>query len=234
MKTINRNKIILTIGSFCFLLAALLSVVHFVSFDYKFYDSEHSKIQIYGKSVSEHIGISDDDLKELTRFTLDYLNDADASLDKKLNIKGELREVFTDDEKLHMVDVRELNLNSLKVDYICIIIFVLILLYFLIYIKDINLLFSSYKYALIFFLIIFGFLAIWIFYDFDSFWTCFHQLFFSGNELWLLDLDTDVLIMIVPPEFFNDLVIKIVICFIISIIVPYLVLFFICRRKLND
>lgn len=234
MKKKNKQEILIIIGSFCFILAALLSVVHFVSFDYKFYDLEHSKIKLYGKSVSEHIGISDEDLKELTRFTLDYLNDEDASLDLKMNIKGELREVFSDDEKLHMVDVRKLNLNSIKVDYICIFIFVLILLYSLIYIRDINLLFSSYKYALIFFLIIFSFLAIWIFLDFDSFWTSFHHLFFSGNELWLLDLDKDVLIMIVPPEFFNDLVIKIVICFVISIVAPFFILYIISRRKLSD
>jgi len=61
--------------------------------------------------------------------------------------------------------------------------------------------------------------------DFNSFWTSFHLLFFSNN-LWLLDPSTDILIMMVPGEFFFDLVIRIILlfasAFIASVIVSFI------------
>lgn len=44
--------------------------------------------------------------------------------------------------------------------------------------------------------------------DFSSFWTTFHKIFFR-NQLWILDPSTDILIMMVPSQFFFDLVTKI-------------------------
>ena len=70
----------------------------------------------------------------------------------------------------------------------------------------------------------------WILIDFDSFWTFFHHIFFAGNDLWLLDLRKDVLIMIVPPDFFNHLVITIVITFIILLVIAYIILSYLSRK----
>jgi len=49
--------------------------------------------------------------------------------------------------------------------------------------------------------------------DFTSFWVSFHHLFFT-NDLWLLNPETDVLIMMVPQQFFSDLVARIIIRFV--------------------
>ena len=85
-------------------------------------------------------------------------------------------------------------------------------------------LFHAYKKVLGYVLLVIGALVVWIVIDFDSFWTMFHHLFFPGNDLWLLDLRKDILIMIVPPEFFNHLVLMIVSTFLFIIISSYLLL----------
>ena len=108
-------RILNTIISISFILCAFLGSVHFWCFHEPFYDSEHAKIRLYDKSIAEHIGISEDDLKELTSFTLHYLNDPKADLDIQMQIKGQLREVYTEDEKAHMVDVRNLNLAANRI-----------------------------------------------------------------------------------------------------------------------
>lgn len=226
-----KNKIINTLVSISFILCALLTSVHFNCFDESFYESEHNKLKIYGRSIAEHIGINDEELKELTSFTLAYLNDKDLSLDKQMNINGKLREVFTDDEKLHMVDVRNLNLWSINILIISFIVFIICLILILILKIDVYSLYKKYIEVLIYTLIFFGILSFFILVDFDSFWTMFHKIFFTSNELWLLDLNTDILIMIVPPEFFNHLVIRIVLMFIISIIVFGVILKLISKRK---
>lgn len=234
MKT-NKQKILTFIISITFILASLIGVIHFNCFDESFYTSEHNKIMLYGKHINDHIGISNEDLKELTSFTLDYLNDPDASLDRIMNIKGEDREVYTDDEKLHMVDVRNLNLNASYIGITSFILFVICTIIYFVNKGSFYYLFVNYKKTLFYSLIFFGLLGIWILIDFDSFWTTFHKIFFASNELWLLNLRKDILIIIVPPEFFNHLVIRIVIMFIMCIILFGVLLYILSRKKkLND
>lgn len=232
-----KNKSILTyIISITFILSSFLGVVHFCCFDEDFYTKQHNQILIYGNHISDHIGISDSQLQELTSFTLDYLNDPNATLDKQMNIKGEIREVYTDDEKAHMVDVRKLNLGSVYLGIFSFVVFsTAFIIYILKYKNELYFLYKSYLKTLAYTLGIFSILGIWIFMDFDSFWTFFHHIFFSGNDLWLLDLRKDILIMIVPPEFFNNLVIRIILLFVLCIFIFGLILFFIKRKRtVND
>ena len=211
--------------SLCFILFALLGSIHFWCFNESFYKSEHRKLTLYGKSIADHIGISDEDLDDLTHFTLSYLNDPDASLDKQMNINGKMREVFTDDEKAHMVDVRNLNLIANKLLIISFVICVVLIGIMIFKKMSFAELFYVYKKVLIYVMIFIGALSIWIIIDFDSFWTFFHHIFFAGNDLWILDLRKDVLIMIVPPDFFNHLVLTIVISFVGLIFVSFAALY---------
>ena len=231
MKKSNIDRILTYVISITFILTAFLGTVHFCCFDEDFYARQHNKIMLYGKHINEHIGISNDELSDLTHFTLSYLNNPNASLDLVMNVNGVDREVFTNDEKAHMVDVRNLNLASV---YICIaafMVFSVCMIYYLIKKKSIYYLFSNYKKTLLYSLLFFGILGLWIMIDFDSFWTLFHKIFFTGNDLWILNLRKDILIMIVPPEFFNNLVIRILILFILSIVLFGLVLFLANRKK---
>lgn len=233
--TINKNeKIIARILSITIIIYAFFGNVHYCCFNENFYTKEHEKITLYGKPINEHIGITKEELKELTSFTLHYLNDTKATLDKKMNINGVEREVFTDDEKLHMIDVQRLNIVA---NYICVFSLSVIIISVVIYIKNryslktFKMIFNK---VLIYTLLIFSFIVLWIIIDFDSFWTFFHHLFFAGNDLWLLDLRKDILIMIVPPQFFNDLVIKISIQFILTILTVEIIVYLLNKRRLND
>ena len=231
-----KNKIedILTyIISISIILSAFLESVHFWCFNENFYREQHDQIILYGKHINEHIGISNEQLDELTSFTLDYLNDPKASLDIKMKVKGIDREVYTKDEKLHMEDVRKLNLNSVYIMYFSIACLLLSLGIYLFKKYDIKLLYLTFKKCILFFGTGFAFIGLWVLIDFDSFWTLFHKIFFTGNDLWILDLRKDILIMIVPPEFFNNLVITILISFVLIITITYFCLYYIWR-KAND
>ncbi len=218
------SKLLSYVCCFSFILFTLLGSIHFWSFYEPFYASEHRSLTLYGKPIHEHIGISIDELDELTHFTLSYLNDKDASLDKQMTVKGQLCEVFTDDEKLHMVDVRRLNLTANFLLIVSGVLFVLSLGYLIITKYPMQDLFATYKKVLLFILSVFLLLGAWVFIDFDSFWTMFHHVFFPGNDLWILDLRKDILIMIVPPEFFFHLVSRIFFSFIGSILLAYVLL----------
>jgi len=225
------RKYLYYLFSICYVLAALLFSVHFWSFNEKFYESEHSKLKLYGKSIAEHIGISNEDLSELTHFTLSYLNDADASLDKKMLIHGTLREVFTEDEKMHMIDVQALNLLANKLLIGSILICIALIVLFICKKYPVSQIKKYYFRFLITISSFFLVLGIWILIDFDSFWTMFHHVFFPSNDLWLLDPRKDILIMIVPPEFFNHLVLYIFTTFIFLILLSVFVFKYLSKKE---
>lgn len=233
MQKKNYSSLVYYLLSLSFLLIALLGSVHFWSFNRSFYESEHSKIMLYGKHINEHIGISNEDLTYLTDFTLDYLNDPKASLDLQLEVNGQLREIYTNDEKLHMIDVRNLNLAANYILIGSIVVFIVCL--FIIYKKfSFNEIWFKYKNFIKVVGLFFAVLIVWILIDFDSFWTFFHHIFFPSNELWLLDLRKDILIMIVPPEFFNDLVTTIVATFVIAMLLFTFVLYKLSRKNITN
>ncbi len=221
------------ICSISFILLSLLSVIHFWCFNESFYQSEHRKLTLNNKSIAEYIGISNDELDELTSFTLNYLNDSNASLNKQMFINGELREVFTADEKAHMVDVQKLNITSIYFGFIALIVFISTFL-FICFNKLINKFYKANNNVFKLFVVFISILIIWIVIDFNSFWNFFHHVFFAGNDLWILDLNKDILIMIVPPEFFFHLVSTIVNSFIIVLIIYYLFIYYLNKRYIND
>ena len=229
MQKKNSDKTLYKLFAFLFIIGSLILSIHFWSFNESFYRSEHSKLTLYGKSIAEHIGISESDLDELTHFTLSYLNDPKASLDIQMSVNGQMREIFTDDEKLHMIDVRNLNLAANYIGIFCLFTTVFAIVH-AVKKKQLSLLFESYKKVLIYAAAVLAVLGVWILIDFDSFWTMFHHVFFPSNELWLLDLRKDILIMIVPPEFFNHLVITIVVTFIVLLAAAYFILRAVSRK----
>ena len=63
-------------------------------------------------------------------------------------------------------------------------------------------------------------IGVFVLVDFDTFWTNFHHIFFT-NDLWLLDPRTDVLINMVPGQFFFDLVFGIACSFLAVALLLY-------------
>ena len=225
------SKVYALVIAISFIILSLLGSVHFWSFNESFYRSEHDKLMLYGKHISEYIGISDADLEKLTHFTLAYLNDPKASLDIQMNVNGKEREIYTDDEKAHMIDVRNLNLTANYMLFDSALVFVFFMFFYIFRKYPFRVLYDTYRKILLYVTIFVGIIGIWIAIDFNGFWNFFHHIFFAGNDLWLLDLRKDILIMIVPPEFFNHLVVIIVISFVSLLALFYLILYFLARKE---
>ena len=151
-----------------------------------------------------------------------------------LSIKKSNNEIFTltNSDQIYCLKeiVEELSVYIMYVSIICLIIALIVFINKKYSFSD---LYLPYKKTLIRFLSFFMFICIFVLIDFDAFWTLFHKIFFAGNDLWILDLRKDILIMIVPPEFFNHLVITILFTFLIIIILAYCLLNYIWRKN-ND
>ena len=92
--------ILSAVAAWLLLLSMLLTGVFICTTSRAYYRHEYQK---YGQA--QNIGIDDDGLMRITNALLDYLWGSRDSLDMQAEINGQLREVFTQREKDHMVDV---------------------------------------------------------------------------------------------------------------------------------
>ncbi len=198
------------IGSIMLIIALLIMSIEMFALNPGFFDSEYSKL-----GTAQSIGISDKDLKSVTQDLLEYTAGERENLDMQAGINGRQREVFNEREKDHMVDVRALYIAARTVRTVCFAgaAALLILAFLLSGRKALLKLCRSFLRVSGAFVVIVAALAVYAASDFNSFWTSFHHVFFT-NELWILDPSTDVLIMMVPQQFFSDLVTRIIIRFI--------------------
>jgi len=73
--------------------------------------------------------------------------------------------------------------------------------------------------------------GIWALIDFNSLWIHFHLLFFH-NDLWLLDPNTSVMINMFPEQFFNDMVVRIIVLTAAAVLIP-LAVSIVCLVRTN-
>jgi len=146
--------------------------------------NEYNIENITGKTHSELMGITND--------LLVYLRG---------NAGDEILELnFNEREILHMRDVQVLFKYGFILKYISIIVSILIIGFFLI--KREKDILGIYMYKGLFLnWIIAVLLIVMIYLDFNKYFTYFHEIFFT-NDLWLLDPNTDLLIQMLPEEFF--------------------------------
>ena len=208
------NKSLIRIVSLLLGLSILVSLglfaVDVCSFRRSFYEKEYSKL-----NTAADMGMTHADLMEATDVLLDYLKDRRDDLDLETTVNGQTVEMFDGREKAHMVDVKALYRNAMRMAWIAVGLSVLLILILAIGAKKHRR--TALKWVLAgfgVFGIVLGAAAIYAAVDFNSFWTNFHHLFFD-NDLWLLYED-ERLIQMVPEQFFSDLVARIVAAFAIS------------------
>lgn len=210
-----------------FLIAVFLESIDINCFNKHYYNYIYEK-----NSTNEIMNITTDDLNKMTDTLLDYLRDKRDDLSVEINVDGALTQGFNEREIAHMIDVKDLYQNAMIVRNICAgILFISIS--FIIAFRPKNIfsnLQSSYIKAWLLIMAIMSSLGLYIFLDFNSFWTNFHHVFFS-NDLWLLDPSVDRLIMMVPLNFFNGLVIFILVSTILTWLCGYLVINFLKRSE---
>ncbi len=216
-----KNKHLSILCTLSLITFTFLSCVNYWSFNKNFYKNEYKKL-----GVTEYIGISEDDLKKTTDVLLGYIKGNNKTLDIECRINGITRSVFNDREKAHMQDVKNLYDGAIVVRNVSFVIFVLSF----IYIGRSKELFIGYKYSLSLVGLIIAFLLLFCLMDFEGFWLAFHHLFFSFNDLYILDPRYDILVMMVPEGFFFDLCVLIV----ASTSVMLVGLYFVLRKFLND
>lgn len=222
-----KSKLLSFIFCFSLILVGILSTIDYWCFNKSFYYDEYSKL-----NTAESIGMSNEDLNKATNTLLDYLKDKRDDLIVEAKVNGNNREVFNQRETLHMVDVKDLYQDVLLIRNIFLVISIILLIY-IIFTKDNKYLYIEYKKALIVFGIIFLLIGIYCLIDFNTFWTNFHHVFFPNNDLWLLDPRKDILIMMVPEQFFFDLCISIVVSVLVLIIGFMFILKYIDKRFIN-
>ena len=141
-----------------------------------------------------------EDMLEYCIGRLDTLDDTEATID------GVTAPFFTDREKAHLADCRELFLKGIRARVIA----CLILAAFVIFIYVHNgkqktpvLLVEGYLRALGFVAVMAAVIAILCVIDFTQVFTVFHHIFFD-NDLWILYPDRDNLINIMQEDVFSD------------------------------
>lgn len=219
------NKIVFSLVVVLLPLIILFSCINIVTYDLNHYKKEYVKF-----NITEEIGISEAELLTATENLLDYIKDDREDIDFVSIIKDEEVEFFSDRDKLHMIDVK--NIFQAIVIARNTAVLILITLFFLVkYNKRLNVNFGK---SLIISPLIgsipFLALVILMFIDFNKYFTIFHEIFFS-NDLWLLDPEYDRLINIFPEEFFSNTALKILIYYFVIQIIIFIIGIFINMKN---
>ncbi len=215
-----KNKTrIYAVGLILFVLSLLMVSVEITAFKPAFFQKQYMKL-----NTAEKMGMSHEDLDASTILLLDYIQDKRDDLDLKVSVHGVEVEMFNKREKDHMIDVKVLFQNFTLMKNIFFIISGIMLISALInkdifntkLSKDVLKLAGKYLFA------VFFTISVYAIIDFNGVWTLFHKILFS-NDLWLLDPRTDRMINMFPEAFFNAMVMKIIITFILLNLLVYLI-----------
>ena len=154
--------------------------------------------------------MSQGDLLKVTQELLDYIRGKREDLVVVAPVHGQERQVFNQREIDHMVDVKDLFSLGFRLRLISLGIFIVLtgLIIGIRRKRSIRDLAISYLMVLSILIILGLALMGFILIDFTKVWDQFHYIFFT-NDLWILDPRTDILIQMVPEQFFFDMVVRI-------------------------
>ncbi|WP_311526154.1 TIGR01906 family membrane protein [uncultured Parvimonas sp.] len=208
------KKIFAFLISISIVLFVLLYSIDFMAKDISYYNNFHSEYKI-----DEVSGLSKEWITEASDSLVKFIKNGD---------KEVLKKNFNEKEILHMEDVYKLFVLDRIVYITLLIIFLAGIIYK--FSKKENYFFNMLrKYILISYALVISFLGICSLFFSESF-IYFHKLFFS-NDLWLLDYETDLMIRILPEEFFFTLFVNVL---MISTVAVILIYFFLRTIKFEE
>lgn len=199
-------------------LYLLLFSVEINTFNTSFYLKSYEKYKI-----SYITGKSLDELDIITGDLLNYLKDKS---DEKA-----LQPNFNEREIKHMEDVKILFKYGFIFKDVFLILSILAILILFIY-KEIKIGIKGVFYGFFIWWGLILLLALLSMVDFTKYFTYFHLIFFD-NDLWLLDPNTDLLIQMLPEEFFIS-IFKRIVLFFVSFLSIIQIISFVLLRKGND
>ena len=226
------------IAAFTAIIALLVGSIEIAAFSSRgFYERQYEK-----NNVLASVGMEMEDLMEVTDYMLDYLQGKQEVLSVTTTMWGQERDFFNDRERAHMADVAQLNINAITVMWCCAASSVICLgalaASFVLPRRRpehdfLSVLCRCVITGTLVFIFLLGIGAVIVSADFDHYWRIFHRIFFT-NDLWLLDPSTDMLINIVPLNFFIALVARcalLFLFFILILLVPSVIYLVTIRRK---
>lgn len=163
-----------------------------MSIEQSAYDIRHYEESFKKNEIERETGKSMDELLKISNNIISYL--------KSRGGEELLRPDFNEREILHMRDVQKLFTINKYIKYLGIFVYLILLIY-LHRKKD----FKSIGQAFfigpflnyLIFIILTGLASL----DFNKYFTYFHKIFFF-NDLWLMDPNTDLMIQMLPEDFF--------------------------------
>lgn len=210
------NEGLTTFAIVCFIFGLLVTMFNLAVFNERFFETQYKAL-----NTAESMNMSGEDLMLATHTLLDYLQNKRDDINVEVVVEGKNVPMFNQKEIDHMVDVKDLFtvLNSLQMA--AYVIFIILIVALTITNRMSSLTNSIYR-ALGVYLFVIGGIAVYAFIDFSGFWVIFHKVLFS-NDLWLLNPNTDRMINMFPEVFFNRLVIRVMIHFVIVFVAMYII-----------
>ena len=199
-------RLVLLLVCLLFIVSVLFSAIRLVINRPSFFYAEYTRLD-----HARYMGMNTEDLTNATMQMVRYMEGSVPSIDLDVTVNGARVSMFNDRERAHMVDVLALYQGWRTVSYVC---FGLIALLVMLLRKRPGELARAFLNASKVFVLLLAAIAVWVLFDFSSFWTAFHHLFFT-NDLWLLDPATSRMINMMPLQLFNDIVVFVVVVFLI-------------------
>ena len=218
------------------LVAGMLLVIVLVvaaicsaAFDHALY---HDVIVKHG--IDAGLGMDIEDVDRVTQVLIDYCRGVRDDLDVTVTVDGQQRQFFNDKEIMHMQDVQVLFRFAFWLLGLSLLGFVLLMLFAGTKSGwDMPMLLKQCAKGMGIVLGIIVAICVFAMLDFSTFWTIFHYVF-MWNELWLLNPATDLLIVLMPLNFFFDICLTIVVRFALMLticIVAGIALNYIAKRR---
>lgn len=187
-------EMVLAVG---ILVLALLIAVQSVA-----YDANYIAQELLRLGSPEVLALSNEDVYRYARHTTAYLRGATDDPNLVLNLDGQARLFLNEREVLHMDDVQHLfTLARYGVGVLGVLLF--IWGWSVRWRQGTRVLLKSVALGVGFAFLIGALLALLVSQDFNRSFTLFHVISFS-NDLWQLDPATDLLINLLPEQFFAN------------------------------
>ena len=185
------------INAICLISLILFAGIQLPAFGMWFYQWQYGVNGTY-----ERVNMEPEDLHEVTRHMIRYMQGREPDLQIWTTVGGEERYFFSEIEIRHMVDVYDLFAAGLTVQTMLLALFLLTLSLFLFRGRSmVRILFKSWQIgAAAVFLSLLTLVAV-IAINWHRAFVIFHEIFFDNNY-WILDSRVDLLINIVPYDFF--------------------------------
>lgn len=197
------NRIVMILLAVMIPITILIGVLQYYTFNETFYMKAFEKYEI--TSVT---GMTEDQLLLVTEKLTGYLENSQDNLIIRASVNGVEEQIFQEREIKHMVDVKAIFMQINRLKYF-LVMFLLLIFISQITQKEVLNIDKGFIGASVLFSVVLLVLSFMILTDFSKYFIQFHEIFFT-NDLWLLNPRTDILIQMLPLEFFIDIAVRII------------------------